>query len=116
MYTTWDAQHGGSRKADSDREDSDEYSCDDPDTLFERECGSTPGASPRSAASGAPGGGSAGPGREAGTPRSGGGGGGGGAGYGATNDGGVGRAGRRPVRCSSEKFDAVMDTLAAQVR
>ena len=146
------------READSDRDDSDEFSSEDPDLLFQREGGSTPGTSPRSGAEadpwgtgarGAPratasplqegaamvrggvggrgrgrgGGGGGGGGSDGGGGGGGGGGDGGGGGRGGHGDGdgiapvaGGSRARKRSTRRrSSEKFDAVMDTLAAQV-
>lgn len=134
-----------SREADSDRDDSDEFSSEDPDLLFQREGCSTPGTSPRSGAEADPWGAgaraaprvTASPLREGAAVALGGVGGRSGGGGGGVGDGGGGGGGSKggygdgydiaPVaggsrarkcstrRRSSEKFDAVMDTLAAQV-
>lgn len=99
-----------SGETESDRDDSDEFSSDDPDTLFERGWGFSPGASPQSSDA-SPRGGEAGVGV-----------GGRGVTFEKQGSGGGGRSAtsasqveRRATRRSDEKFDAVMDTLAAQV-
>lgn len=111
-------------ESDRDRDESDDYSSEDPDTLFE---GSTPSASPHATALRSPDGagctervepGLGNASRKEGGEICGG-------GYTvaddtATVDQGGTKVSRDPSafskRRSSEKFDAVMDTLAAQVR